>query len=121
MRDGSFSPVRVQARYAGLKVDYSKSLSYDRSGIRRGRRDGRTVGGHQQHHQSRAVIKSAKEVESGSELKRYVTFYFTNFLEQIPCFYLRKSFEVCGILEDVFVANKRNMYGEAYGFVFLEG
>jgi len=30
---------------------------------------------------------------------------------------LRKGFEVCGILEEVFVANTRNRYGEVYGFV----
>ncbi|MCI37318.1 RNA recognition motif, partial [Trifolium medium] len=29
----------------------------------------------------------------------------------------RKGFEVCGILEDVFVPKKRNMSGEPYGFV----
>jgi hypothetical protein len=32
-------------------------------------------------------------------------------------FYLRKGFEVCGMLEDVYVARKRNRYGEPYGFV----
>jgi hypothetical protein len=31
--------------------------------------------------------------------------------------YLRKGFEVCGILEDVYVAKKRNRFGEPYGFV----
>jgi hypothetical protein len=32
-------------------------------------------------------------------------------------FYLRKGFEVCGILEDVYVARKRNKRGQPYGFV----
>jgi hypothetical protein len=32
-------------------------------------------------------------------------------------FYLRKGFEVCGILEDVYVARKRNKLGQPYGFV----
>jgi len=49
--------------------------------------------------------------------RRSVTFYFMNFLEQIPHFYLQKAFEVCGILENVFVASKRNVYGELYDFV----
>ncbi|GAU51099.1 hypothetical protein TSUD_411800 [Trifolium subterraneum] len=49
--------------------------------------------------------------------QRYVSFYFTNFPPQISIFYLRKGFEVCGILEDVFVARKRNRLGESYGFV----
>jgi hypothetical protein len=53
----------------------------------------------------------------GTELKRYVTFYFTNFPAQLSNFYLRKGFEVCGMLEDVFVPNKRNRNGEPYGFV----
>jgi hypothetical protein len=53
----------------------------------------------------------------GSEFKRYVTFYFTNFPAQLSNFYLRKGFEVCGMLEDVFVPNKRNRNGEPYGFV----
>jgi hypothetical protein len=53
----------------------------------------------------------------GTTLKRYVSFYFTNFPAQMSNFYLRKGFEVCGILEDVYVAKKRNRYGEPYGFV----
>ncbi|KAK2354954.1 heterogeneous nuclear ribonucleoprotein A0 [Trifolium repens] len=50
-------------------------------------------------------------------LKRYVSFYFTNFPAHMSIFYLRKGFEVCGILEDVYVARNRNRYGELYGFV----
>ena len=53
----------------------------------------------------------------GSTLKRYVTFYITHFPPQASIFFLRKGFEVCGILEDVFVANTRNRNGEVYGFV----
>jgi hypothetical protein len=53
----------------------------------------------------------------GSFLKRYVSFYFTNFPAQLSKFYLWKGFEVCGILEDVYVAKKRNRFGEPYGFV----
>ncbi|GAU12294.1 hypothetical protein TSUD_142030 [Trifolium subterraneum] len=50
----------------------------------------------------------------GSAFKRYVSFYFTNFSD------LRKGFEVCGILEDVYVAKKRNYRGDAFGFVKFE-
>ena len=56
-------------------------------------------------------------VAAESSLKRLVTFYFTNFPLQAPHFILRQGFEVCGMLEEVFVPNKLNMYGEAYGFV----
>ncbi|WJX67849.1 hypothetical protein P8452_52282 [Trifolium repens] len=53
----------------------------------------------------------------GSNLKRYVSFYFTNFPAQLPLFYIRKGFEVCGILEDVYIAKQCNRFGEPYGFV----
>jgi hypothetical protein len=35
----------------------------------------------------------------------------------LSIFYLKKGFEVCGILEDVYVAKRRNRFGEPYGFV----
>ncbi|GAU19085.1 hypothetical protein TSUD_79070 [Trifolium subterraneum] len=53
----------------------------------------------------------------GSVSKRYVTFYFTNFPAQLSRFYLRKGFEVCGMLEDVYVAKKLNKFGAPYGFI----
>ncbi|KAK2395708.1 heterogeneous nuclear ribonucleoprotein A0 [Trifolium repens] len=49
--------------------------------------------------------------------QRYVSFYFTNFPIQLSHFYLRKGFEVCGMLEDIYVARKRNKQGQPYGFV----
>jgi hypothetical protein len=55
--------------------------------------------------------------QSCTALQRCVTFYFTNFPVHLSHFYLRKGFEVCGILEDVYVAKKRNMHGKPYGFV----
>jgi hypothetical protein len=54
---------------------------------------------------------------TSSDLKRYVSFYFTNFPVHLSNFYLRKGFEVCGILEDVYVARKCNKRGQPYGFV----
>jgi hypothetical protein len=56
-------------------------------------------------------------VNASSGLKRYVSFYFTNFPVYLSNFYLQKGFEVCGILEDVYVARKRNKLGQPYGFV----
>ncbi|MCH96565.1 RNA recognition motif, partial [Trifolium medium] len=62
-------------------------------------------------------LVQGNNVKLGSDLKRYVSFYFTNFPAQLSNFYLRKGFEVCGMLEDVYVPKKRNKYGEPYGFV----
>ncbi|XP_045831281.1 uncharacterized protein LOC123922627 [Trifolium pratense] len=65
----------------------------------------------------RSDTKIGDDGALGTALKRYVSFYFTNFPAQMSNFYLRKGFEVCGVLEDVFVAKKRNRYGKPYGFV----
>ena len=61
--------------------------------------------------------RTRDETVADSSFKRFITFYFTNFLAQLSNFYLRKGFEVCGILEEVVVPSKRNVYGEVYGFV----
>jgi hypothetical protein len=57
------------------------------------------------------------EGKSVSALKRYVSFYFTNFPVNLSRFYLWKGFEVYGILEDIYVARKHNKQGQPYGFV----
>ncbi|PNY07495.1 cysteine-rich receptor-like protein kinase, partial [Trifolium pratense] len=81
-------------------------------GVDDGRCKGKEVGDGVQ-----AELKHCEVTIPGSNLKRYISFYFSNFPAQLPKFYLRKSFEVCGILEDVYVAKKRNKYGQPYGFV----
>jgi hypothetical protein len=70
-------------------------------------------------HSGQGFLKKvhAADGDVGPTLKRYVSFYFTNFPAQLSIFYLRKGFEVCGMLEDIYVARKRNRYGEPYGFV----
>lgn len=50
-------------------------------------------------------------------IKWFVIFYFTNFPMHAPNFILRQGFEVCCILDEVFVPNKQNVNSEAYGFV----
>ena len=57
------------------------------------------------------------EQHAWSQYKRFVTFYVTNFPPQLSNFYLRKGFEVCGILEEVFVPRRRNANGDMFGFV----
>ena len=46
-----------------------------------------------------------------------VSFYFTNVLEDISYNCLRQGFEVCGIMEDIYLARKRNVNGGVFGFV----
>lgn len=65
----------------------------------------------------RACSMEGNEAVMDSSFKRFVTFYITNFPPQASTFFLRKGFEVCGILEDVFVASNINLNGEVYGFV----
>jgi len=53
----------------------------------------------------------------GPDLKRYVTFYFTNVSDMLLYHYTKEGFEVCGILDNLFLSKKRNQRGHAYGFV----
>lgn len=46
----------------------------------------------------------------------HVSFQITNFPPLIPLGCLRKEFEVCGILSDVYVSDRRNANGAAFGF-----
>jgi len=57
------------------------------------------------------------DVIMGSDLKRYVTFYFTNVPNMLPYHYAKEGFEVCEILDNLFLSRKRNRQGYAYGFV----
>jgi RNA recognition motif-containing protein len=53
----------------------------------------------------------------GSNIKRYVTFYFTNVPDMVPYFIVKEGFEVCGILDNIFLSRKRNKQGHIYSFV----
>jgi len=68
---------------------------------------------------SPVVEKGREDDIVDSSFKRFVTFYFTNFLSQLSIFYLRKGFEVYGILEDVVVPSRRNYHWEYYSFVIF--
>ncbi|KEH26340.1 hypothetical protein MTR_6g453110 [Medicago truncatula] len=70
-------------------------------------------------HGKAAHVSTDKETNQTelSQYKRFVTFYFTNFLPQLSIIYLRKGFEVCGLLEEVVVPSRRNANEEVYGFV----
>jgi len=56
-----------------------------------------------------------------SQYKRFVTFYFTNFPPQLSNFYLRKGIEVCGLLEEVVVPSRRNVWGILWFCSFFKG
>jgi len=62
-------------------------------------------------------VKDGGAVDVDNGVRRFVTFYFTNFPERANYWCLRKGFEVCGILDDVYVAPRCNVRGRAYGFV----
>lgn len=51
--------------------------------------------------------------------KNFVSFYFTNVSHDISYISLRQGFEVCDVLEDVYLARKRNVNGGAFGFVHV--
>jgi len=70
-----------------------------------------------QHQKPHTGSWDGKGTDKAPSFKRFVTFYITNFPPQASTVFLRKGFEVCGILEEVFVARNINVYGEVYGFV----
>ena len=59
----------------------------------------------------------AHQVNGGKVQQDIVSFYFTNVPHDISYSSLRQSFVVCGIMEDVYLARKRNVNGGAFGFV----
>ena len=72
-----------------------------------------------------AVSKIAKDIrqwphqtsDPGTVKHNVVSFYFTNVSDNISYNSLRHGFEVCGIMEDVYLARKRNVNGANFGFV----
>ena len=66
------------------------------------------------HHNRQRPHQSAF---SGTVQHNIVSFYFTNVPDNISYTSLRQGFEVCGIMEDVYLARKRNVNGAKFGFV----
>jgi len=89
------------------------------------------VDGREQEHQRlpRQSVRSRKTYAdvAGTETKlqpdeidivhNFVTFYFSNVSDNISYSSLRKGFEVCGSMEDVYLARKHNVNGAVFGFV----
>jgi len=83
---------------------HNRQRSYS-SKLRRSE-DGKRAAAVTHHGKSLVDGYGREEVSYVSQYKRFVTFYFTNFLAQLSNFYLRKGLEVCCILEDVVVPSK---------------
>jgi len=62
------------------------------------------------------VPRQATTVQHGTA-SNSITFYFSNVPNDISYSSLRKGFEVCGIMEDIYLARKRNVNGAVFGFV----
>ena len=62
------------------------------------------------------VLRQATAVQHGT-VPNSITFYFSNVPNDISYSSLRKGFEVCGIMEDIYLARKRNVNGAVFGFV----
>ena len=83
--------------------------------------------GHESKDEGNAGAVSKKEkdfkqwphqsAEPGTLKHDVVSFYFTNVPDNISYYSLRLGFEVCGIMEDVYLARKRNVNGANFGFV----
>lgn len=53
----------------------------------------------------------------GSNWKQYVTFYFTNVPDMLLYHLAKEGFEVCGILDNLFLCRKRNKRSHLWNFV----
>lgn len=76
---------------------------------------------HSPHHRrDKPIAQIGPDVQNNFDTGSKVAFYFTNFPEGIHVFQLRQYFEVCGILNDVYIARKINIRGQLYGFLRFE-
>lgn len=85
--------------------------------VTRGKKDVRYRADGRVRTEGRVTVKSINDNVDGSQFCRFVTFYFTNFPPYLSNCYLRKGFEVGGILEEVVIPSRRNVNREVYGFV----
>jgi len=96
------------------QADVRASTDANNPGIGRGHGANRnTIAGRSK---SRPRAQDIPE-QSGIASSKFVSFYFTNVPEDISYRYLREGFEVCGMMEDVYLARKRNVNGGVFGFV----
>ena len=82
----------------------------------------RPVVGREQHHQmvQRSLSRNKDATlrkQCDTVTSNFVSFYFTNVPYDISYYSFRQGFEVCGVMEDVYLARKCNVNGGAFGFV----
>ncbi|AES75307.1 RNA recognition motif [Medicago truncatula] len=85
---------------------------------RRGRSTSRHTVQSSDHSSRHVSISSAPHATSkGNNYASRASFYVANLPDNAHYVDIRKAFEVCGILSDVYVARNRNARGQNYGFV----
>ena len=75
------------------------------------------VDSRQQYNRHISVSVAPTTVSQGNNFVPKASFYVTNLPDNVHYVDIRKAFEVCGILSDVYVARNRNARGQNYGFV----
>jgi len=100
------SPVRRRSRFQEVGQQHGSKYTGE------GARDHSCALQHQHVRREQLVLDN-----SGKVKQPFVSFYFTNVPENVSYISLRRGFEVCGIMEDVYLARKRNVNGGVFGFV----
>lgn len=113
---------RVQSKGLGRQVSRTDDRDYHRNSFAPARvsnvSNGSRLHDHGRLGSSRRDTGSSALALSDDGLSNLkATFYFTNIPDRLPLFRLRKFFEVCGILSDVYLARRLNARGQVYGFV----
>ena len=74
----------------------------------------------QQQKRPRSVSRHSETTQRDQPItvnSKFVSFYLTNVPHDIPYITLRQGFEVCAVMEDVYLARKCNVNGGVFGFV----
>jgi len=119
-REGDYHLDRFSDRCVGEPEEERRRLQVRRRAESQRREEDGDVRGTKAHirrSKVTAITTTNNASTIGPLFHRFVTFYFTNFPPHLSNFFLRKGFEVCGILEEVVVPRKCNVKEEHYGFV----
>jgi len=106
----------VDARRSTRQQQLIQSRHHSEAGTAHLDLDAGRIGKHGRRSKSRPRVQLPVE-KSSTVSHNFVSVYFTNIPQNITYRSLREGFEVCGIMEDVYLARKRNMNGGVFGFV----